>query len=45
MKLILRLQVHDAGWQAFFRMTATLTKINSYSNFTELSACVGSLAY
>lgn len=35
--LILRLQVHAAGWQAFFRMTATLTEINSYSNFTDLS--------
>lgn len=22
--LILRLEVHDAGWQVFFRMTATL---------------------
>lgn len=44
MTLILKLQVHDAGWQAFFRMTATLTKINSYSNCTELSAFIGSLA-
>lgn len=44
MTLILKLQVHDAGWQAFFRMTATLTEINSYSNCTELSAFIGSLA-